>query len=124
MTAICCPTCGRADLSEGTGALDLRLPLALLAWGAAFGILLPLARAVAPPALSWLYLTGKGLLNLGIVCAVLLYLLPGRLGEDVRRGVGRSVRAVWRLIVGLHVLRSLSRLALRLGTPGSRSRRH
>lgn len=123
MLAVCCPECGRADLSEATRSFNLGLPLGLLVWGVGIAVLIPLVRAAAPPAMSWLYLTAKGLLNVGILVVIALYLIPGRLGQDVRRSIGRSFRAVWRLLVGLHLLRTLSRLALRMASSGGRPRR-
>ena len=127
MQAICCPECGRAELSEATRSFNLGLPLGLLFGGVGIAFLIsliPLVRAAAPPAMSWLYLTAKGIFNVGILVVIVLYLIPGRLGQEVRRGMGRSFRALWRLLVGLHLLRTLGRLALRMASSGDRPRRY
>jgi hypothetical protein len=122
MNAICCPQCGRGDMSAGTPSLNLRAPVLLIGAGITLAVCIPLGQALLPHAAhaaESFSLTLRGMMNVGILLAIVLYLLPGRFGRDVRRSVSRSLRSLWRLFVGLHLLRLLGRMVRTCTLTGS-----
>lgn len=113
MNAICCPKCGRGDLSEGTPSVNLHAAVFLGGVCLAAAVAVPVGYALAPKAsyaaqslALWLW----GAAKVCLLIAVVLYLLPGHFGRDVRRSISRSLRSLWRLAVGLHLLRILGHL--------------
>ena len=123
--AVCCQICGTAELSEATGSIPLGFLPALLAGFLTLGagaLLLHFGGAILSgvstfgqssvtvllgksPAHLWRTLAER-VLQFVLVWTVLLFLLPGKFGQEIRRGVGRLLTSAgWLLssiLSGIH----------------------
>ncbi len=114
--AVCCVQCGRTELSEATASVNLGGAVGLVVWAGALVFLAFLWRygagmgRVALEAAYWflaiLFPVDSDTLWRGVeravvwivVAFVLLQLIPGQIGQGLRRGIGRSLRSLWRTL--------------------------
>lgn len=121
-SARCCVLCGQTPLTEPTASLPLGWLAALLVWSALAGLAVCVWHFISTPlehearqGLAWLMTGG-----------VVLALIPGALGRQVRARVSRFLRGLWRLALygaGYRLLRDTGRWLHSL-VEGSRRNRY